>query len=116
MNPRSVLKLASIALAISLVSVEAQAISRYNSTSMSCASIQARVHAEGAILLRWRSKRNPSLPLGGRFVRSSGFCDLHLHASTTYVPSSDRKSCPVRKCKRLNSFEEKYRFFRFRRH
>jgi len=116
MNPRITLKLTLIALALSLVSVEAQAISRYNSTSMSCAGIQARVSAEGAILLRWRSKRNPSLPMGGRFVRNSGFCDLHLRASTAYVPSSDRKSCPVRKCKRLNSFEEKYRFFRYRRH
>lgn len=99
-----------------MFSVEAQAISRYNATSMSCASIQSRIHAEGAILLRWRSKRNPGLPLGDRFVRHSGYCDLHKHAATVYVPSRDRRSCPVRKCKRLNAFEEKYRFFRFRRH
>ena len=36
-----------LALCFSLVASEAEAISRYNSTSMSCAEVQARVREEG---------------------------------------------------------------------
>ena len=55
-----------LALCLSLLAAEAQAISRYNSTSMSCDEVQARVYGEGAVILRYRSRRDPSLPLYGR--------------------------------------------------
>ena len=63
-----------LALCFSLAAAEAQAISRYNSSSMSCAEVQATVRGEGAAILRYRSTRNPSLQLYGRYVsdRRSG--------------------------------------------
>jgi hypothetical protein len=115
MNPRILSKSIMIALTLSLVSIEAQAVSRYNSTSMSCSAIQSRVWAEGAVLLRWRSTKTPGLPLGDRFVRNSSYCSPHLWAKTFHVPTADRKKCPLLRCERLNSLEEKYGVFRFHR-
>lgn len=115
MAPHFVVKSLLIALSLSLISIEAHAISRYNSKSMSCASLQSKVRSEGAILLRWPSTRNPGLPLGDRFVRNSNYCAPHHWASTFNVPSADRKKCPLRNCRKLNTFEERYRIFRHRR-
>ena len=47
-----------LALALTLLPLQAQAISRYNSTSMSCAQVRATVRAEGAVIMRWRSSRS----------------------------------------------------------
>ena len=49
----------------------AQAIERYNSQAMSCASVQATIRADGAAIMRYASKSNPSLTLFDRYV--SGF-------------------------------------------
>jgi hypothetical protein len=46
-----------LALCFSLFAAEAQAISRYNSTSMSCDEVRATVRSEGAVVLRYRSTR-----------------------------------------------------------
>ena len=90
---------ALVVLCLSLIPVEAQAISRYNSTSMTCANVKATVRREGAVILRWRSKYNPSLPLYGRFVANGSFCEASTRPETRYVPTSDRKSCAVLECK-----------------
>ena len=79
------------------MSFEAHAISRYNSTSMGCGEIKATVRAEGAVILRWRG--NSGIQRYGRFVAHGGFCESGTRAETSYVPSADRKSCPVRECK-----------------
>ena len=86
-----------VALSLTLVSFEAQAISRYNSTSMSCGEIRATVRAEGAAILRWRGRSG--VPRYGRFVAHGGFCESGTLAETSYVPASDRRSCPVYECK-----------------
>ena len=86
-----------IALSLLLVPFEAHAISRYNSTSMSCGEIKATVRAEGAVILRWRSKSG--IQRFGRFVPHSGFCNWGERAEISYVPASDRRSCSVRECK-----------------
>jgi hypothetical protein len=91
------MKAVLIALAMLLVSFEAQAISRYNSTSMSCGEIKATVQAEGAVILRWRGRSG--VQRFGRFVANGRFCSSGERAETSYVPSSDRKSCAVRECK-----------------
>ena len=91
------MKAVLIALSLLLVSFEAQAISRYNSTSMSCGEIKATLRAEGAAILRWRGNRG--LPRYGRFVAHDGFCESGMRAEWSYVPASDRKSCPVYECK-----------------
>ena len=91
------MKTVLIALCLSLVSLDAQAISRYNSTSMSCGEVKATVRAEGAVILRWRSPRG--IQRYGRFVADGGFCKSGTRAETSYVPASDRKSCGVYECK-----------------
>lgn len=101
-----------LAACLSLLSVEAQAISRYNSASMTCSQVKAKVRNEGAVILRWRSRNNPSIQRYGRFVANGGFCDSGLRAERSYVPSSDRKSCPVLECKYYDLDDE---FLLFRR-
>ena len=91
------MKAVLIALSLLLVSFEAQAISRYNSTSMSCNAIKATVRGEGAVILRWRGKTGAQRY--GRFVAHNGFCESGMRAEISYVPASDRKSCAVRECK-----------------
>lgn len=86
-----------IALALLLVSFEAQAISRYNSTSMSCERVRSVVRSEGAVILRWRG--NSGAQRYGRFVADGRFCESGTRAQTSFVPSADRRSCPVRECK-----------------
>lgn len=80
-----------------LAATEAQAISRYNSTSMGCERIRATVRNEGAVILRWRG--NSGVQRYGRFVANNRFCESGTRAQTSYVPSADRRSCPVRECK-----------------
>lgn len=87
----------AMALGLALVSFEAQAISRYNSTSMSCGEIKATVRAEGAVILRWRGRTG--VQRYGRFVAHGGFCESGTRAETSYVPAADRNSCAVRECK-----------------
>ena len=87
-----------LALCLSFVAAEAQAISRYNSTSMSCDEVRARVRGEGAVILRYRSTRNPSLPLYGRYVSDRRFCSHDEVTETKFVPAADTRSCPVREC------------------
>jgi hypothetical protein len=100
-----------LALCISLVAAEAQAISRYNSTSMSCDEVQARVYGEGAVILRYRSTRDPSLPLYGRYVSDRRYCNHDEAAETAFVPAADTRSCLVRECVQVDPDD----FFIFRR-
>lgn len=92
------MKRIAAALLVALLPVEAMAISRYTSTSMSCDSIHAAIAQERAVILRYRSTRNPSLQLFGRYVRDWRQCDTGETTEFAYVPSADRKSCPVLKC------------------
>ena len=102
------MKAASIALCLSLFALDAQAVSRNTSTSMNCADIKAALQREGAAILQWRSTRNPSLPLYGRFVANRRYCQPEQVAETTFVPSRDAKSCLVRKCVNVD-FSESHR-------
>lgn len=101
-----------LALCLSLVAAEAQAISRYNTTSMSCAQIKSALRNEGAAILRYRSARNPSLPLYGRYVSDRRFCNFDEVAETAFVPAADTRSCLVRECVQVDPDD----FFIFRRH
>ena len=68
-------KPASIAAAAVLsAALPAEAIGRYNSTAMSCDRVQATIAADGAAIMRYRSKRSPGLPLYGRYVDDGRFC------------------------------------------
>nr|HMQ58374.1 hypothetical protein [Rhizobiaceae bacterium] len=56
---------------------------------------------EGAAILRYRSKRDPSLPLYDRYVANSAYCSFGEYAAPAIVPSADQKSCRLRKCERI---------------
>lgn len=87
-----------IAMCLSLASFEAQAISRYETASMSCGEVKATLRGEGAAILRWRSRTSPGLVRYGRFVANRSFCESGTRAETVYVPTADRRSCPVLEC------------------
>jgi hypothetical protein len=86
--------------ALFVMSGEAEAISRYVTTSMSCDAVQSRVAGEGAAILRYQSTRNPSLPLYGRYVSDNRFCEYGEVSVPAYVPTNDVRSCRVNKCER----------------
>lgn len=83
-----------------LLAGKADAISRYNPTTMTCSQVQATVKAEGAVILRWSSPRNPNLPIFGRYVAGRTYCAVGEIIESEYVPASNRKNCRVWLCKR----------------
>ena len=85
--------------ALLLLGAPAHAISRYNSQSMTCADVQRTVQREGAAILRYSSKRNPSLTLYDRYVADGRFCAVGEAATNAWVPTKDNPSCFVRNCK-----------------
>jgi hypothetical protein len=100
------MKVASIALCLSLLAIEAHAVSRYTTTSMNCADIKAALQREGAAILQWRSPRNPSLPLYGRYVSDRRYCQPEQVTEAAFVPARDAKSCMVRQCVNVDFFPE----------
>jgi hypothetical protein len=97
-----------IAGCLGLLAADAWAISRYDPTRMSCDRVQAVVERNGAVILRYRSPRNPSLTLYDRYVASGRFCNFDEVSAGSYVPSADLKSCPVYKCQRVD-FDDRRR-------
>jgi hypothetical protein len=87
-----------LATLVALTATEASAISRYQTMRMSCDDVRAAVQDEGAVILRWSSKRDPSLPIYGRYVANSRFCHFDEVATYATVPTRDRKACVVNKC------------------
>ena len=63
------------AVCLIAAAVPASAISRYNTATLDCSEVKSRIHSEGAVILRFRSTFNPSIPRFGRYVAHSGFCD-----------------------------------------
>lgn len=102
------MKYVMTALALALAIVPAHAISRYNSESIDCADAQSRVKREGAVIFRYKSKRNPSLTRYDRYVLHRGYCAFNEYAANAWVPTRDRAECFVRNCKPIS-----YREFRF---
>jgi hypothetical protein len=93
------MKTALLALGLCVMAVDAQAISRYDPTRMSCDQVQATIAQQGAVILRYQSARTPGLPLYDRYVDSGGFCERGEIAYPATVPTADTKSCPVYLCK-----------------
>lgn len=81
---------------------EASAISRYQTTTMSCARVQAAVGSDGQAILRYPAPDNPSLVLYDRYVRDRTFCSASQRADLTSVPAADTPNCRVRKCVRAS--------------
>ena len=89
-----------LAACLTLVAAEAQAISRYDPTRMSCGRVQSTIARQAAVILRYQSTRVPGLPLYDRYVQSEQFCTMGDVRARAYVPSADTRSCPVYTCKR----------------
>lgn len=83
---------------LGLMAADASAASRYEIARMGCGDVQAILRQEGAAILRWRSKRDLSLPLYGRYVRDVRFCNMGEVTEFASVPTADRRACPVKKC------------------
>ncbi|MEX0347463.1 MAG: hypothetical protein AB3N20_21250 [Rhizobiaceae bacterium] len=74
-------------IVLAVTSTSAEAISRYNSTSMSCSKAKAIVRSQGAVIFRYPSRRNPSLTLYDRFVAHGGLCAFGETAAPKSVPT-----------------------------
>lgn len=92
------MKHVALAAGLLLVAGQAEAISRYNSTSMSCAGVQQTIKAEGAAIMRYPGTTNPSLTRYDRYVAHGGFCSFGEVAKYTYIPTADAASCQVLHC------------------
>jgi hypothetical protein len=102
------MKRIAIIVPMLLAAADASAISRYEISNMSCAKVQSLVRSEGAVILRYRSARDPSLPLYERYVLDGRYCGPAQVATRVGVPTADTDYCPVHRC-----FEKKH--LRFRR-
>jgi hypothetical protein len=97
-----------------IAAAPAAAISRYNAWTLSCAEARGIVRAEGAVILRFRSKINPSIPRFGRFVADGRFCTPGEYAAYTSIPTADDPSCPVRECQAIDYDDDFFLWRRFR--
>jgi hypothetical protein len=85
------------ALAVPLSSTNAAAISRYMSTSMTCASIKSAISNEGEVILRYKSQRTGNL-LYNRYVRNDNYCRVDQTTQAKSVPASNTNNCVVYYC------------------
>lgn len=90
-------KILMISMAVLMTAGTANAISRYNSTSMSCSTARSLVANEGAVIFRYPASRNPSLTLYDRFVRHGGYCAYGEYAGPKAVPTTTG-SCTLLAC------------------
>ncbi len=94
------MKAAVISLSLSMIAGEASTATRVETAGMTCAQIQSTLSREGIATLRYRSTRDPSLPLYGQYVTSVRYCGSAEVAATSTIPAADTSSCQVRRCVR----------------
>ena len=92
------------AACLSLLAVEAHAINRYTSTSMTCAKVKAIISREGAAIMQHTSPRTGML-LYDRYVKSRLFCQAGETTDRAYIPTSDLQACPVSRCEEIEFFD-----------
>lgn len=96
-----------LASALLIAAVPAEAISRYETARLTCDEAQSRVQSEGAVILRYRSERDPSLPLYDRYVAHGGYCGVTEYPKVEFIPTADTRSCPVYRCAQRN-FDDRF--------
>jgi hypothetical protein len=101
-------RILTILAMVALSSGTAEAISRYQSTSMSCAAARSLVAREGAVIFRYPSARNPGLTLYDRFVAHGGFCSFGEYAGAKAVPTTSG-SCTLLACLQISDEESFFR-------
>jgi hypothetical protein len=113
----SLLKTISITgILLGALALPAHAIERVNTNGLSCAGVQTKLIQNGAAILRYPSKRNPSLTLYDRYVGDSRYCPIDEIGKWTSVPAKDTRSCRVIACEKyepsdLFPFERRFRPF-----
>ncbi|MFS8114419.1 hypothetical protein QD460_22060 [Rhizobium jaguaris] len=97
----------TVAVALLLLAVgtagPALAISRYDSLSRSCASVQQIISRERSVLLRYPS-RSGNIVLYDRYVAGDGQCGSGYYAASSSVPTKDNPRCPVYNCRSSSVF------------
>jgi hypothetical protein len=94
----NIVRLALIFLVLSMVTGEALAKVRIETTGMTCAEVQSSLQSAGVATLHYRSPRNPGLQLYDQYVASGAFCRVDDVVTVRMVATRDTASCPVRKC------------------
>ncbi len=89
------------AAALLLVALPVQAAPRVQTITKSCVSIQTTLIENGAAILRYPAKRNPSLTLYDRYVGDSRFCQSNEIGKWASVPAKDTRSCRVIACQKF---------------
>lgn len=79
----------------------ADAISRYNSTGLSCSKAKSIVRQQGAVIYRYRSSRNASLILYDRFVANGSYCAFGEVLARKTIPTASGK-CGLVICRPSN--------------
>jgi hypothetical protein len=100
----AMLRTFTLSLCIVLLPVSAHAISRYVSTSMTCAKVQATISQQGAVILQHKSARTGNL-LYDRYVSDRRFCAGGETTDWASVPTKDQKSCRVYRCEEVEYFD-----------
>lgn len=83
---------------LSIAATDAFAISKYDISEMSCATVQALLQTEGEAILSYPSDSIFGLAIYDRYVRSRQYCASGEIIRRAGVPTADRKYCPVNKC------------------
>lgn len=103
-------RIALVMIAVTLVAQPALAISRYNSTALTCDQVRQRVINEGAVILRYPSTRVKGMTLYDRYVTRNAQCDPHEYAERAYVPTRDTARCPVLNCQDFDPESRRFTF------
>ncbi|MBL8579495.1 MAG: hypothetical protein JNK47_20010 [Mesorhizobium sp.] len=99
MTGRTLIGLCAVVVPLTVLPVEALAINRYTSTSMTCSGVTAALNRDGAAILRYTSKSGALLY--DRYVKNRNFCQPDETTQRAYIPSSDLPACPVYRCKQI---------------
>jgi hypothetical protein len=103
-------QLAIMTIAATVFAQPALAISRYNSTALTCDQVRQRVLNEGAVILRYPSTRVAGMTLFDRNVTRNALCDPHEYAERAYVPTRDAARCPVLSCQDYDPESRRFNF------
>ena len=85
---------------LSMSALDAHAINRYMSTSMTCAEVGAIIAREGAAIMRHQSPATGIL-LYDRYAQDRTFCQPGETTERRFIPTSDQQSCAVDRCKEI---------------
>ncbi|MFD1743985.1 hypothetical protein ACFSE1_00765 [Rhizobium helianthi] len=96
--------LAAAALFSLAITGPAMAISRYNSTAMTCEAVQRTIAREGAVIFRYKGRTGATLY--DRYVADERFCAGGEFAKSGTIPTRDIGNCPVRHCEMRPSPED----------